>query len=198
MNRSNGSRRSGWMVVTTLLVALVPAASALSSTSSSAGYPQSKSTGGYGSSRYAAPKGYKAPKTPKAYAFKEPGLPGYKAPKTYEYKEPTLPEYHAPRTYGYKAPAVPEYKTPKTDTSARSSPWAQTAPRDSHGRLVRSEAAKDDFKRSNPCPSTGTGSGSCPGYVVDHVVPLKEGGADAPNNMQWQTQEAAKEKDKSE
>jgi hypothetical protein len=26
-----------------------------------------------------------------------------------------------------------------------------------------------------------------PGYVVDHVIPLKRGGADAPWNMQWQT-----------
>jgi hypothetical protein len=34
--------------------------------------------------------------------------------------------------------------------------------------------------------------------VVDHVTPLKRGGADAPSNMQWQTKEAAKAKDKSE
>jgi hypothetical protein len=33
---------------------------------------------------------------------------------------------------------------------------------------------------------------------VDHVRPLKRGGADAPNNMQWQTTQAAKEKDKTE
>ena len=39
-------------------------------------------------------------------------------------------------------------------------------------------------------------SGSCPGYVVDHIVPLKRGGADAPGNMQWQTTGAAKEKDR--
>jgi hypothetical protein len=34
--------------------------------------------------------------------------------------------------------------------------------------------------------------------VVDHVVPLKRGGSDAPNNMQWQTTAAAKAKDKIE
>jgi len=28
--------------------------------------------------------------------------------------------------------------------------------------------------------------------VVDHIVPLCAGGADAPSNMQWQTVEAAK------
>jgi hypothetical protein len=32
--------------------------------------------------------------------------------------------------------------------------------------------------------------------VVDHVAPLKRGGADAPSNMQWQTKEEAKAKDK--
>ena len=37
-----------------------------------------------------------------------------------------------------------------------------------------------------------------PGYVVDHVIPLKRGGADAPWNMQWQTIEAGKLKDATE
>jgi hypothetical protein len=33
---------------------------------------------------------------------------------------------------------------------------------------------------------------------VDHIVPLIRGGADKPENMQWQTAEAAKAKDKIE
>jgi hypothetical protein len=65
--------------------------------------------------------------------------------------------------------------------------------RDSHGRIARSAKAKDNFKKSHPCPSTGRSSGACPGYVIDHVKPLKRGGADAPSNMQWQTKEAAKQ-----
>ena len=68
--------------------------------------------------------------------------------------------------------------------------------RDSHGHIKRSEVAKRDFERHNPCPSTGKTSGACPGYVVDHTVPLKRGGADDPSNMQWQTKDAAKEKDR--
>jgi hypothetical protein len=34
--------------------------------------------------------------------------------------------------------------------------------------------------------------------VVDHRTALKHGGADAPENMQWQTVEAAKAKDRVE
>jgi hypothetical protein len=37
-----------------------------------------------------------------------------------------------------------------------------------------------------------------PGYVVDHIIPLKRGGADAPWNMQWQTIAEGKAKDATE
>lgn len=50
--------------------------------------------------------------------------------------------------------------------------------------------------RSHPCPSTGKTHGACPGHVVDKVQALKHGGRDDPSNMQWQTKEASKEKDK--
>jgi len=70
--------------------------------------------------------------------------------------------------------------------------------RDSHGKIKRSAAAKDAFKRQQPCPSTGKSRGACPGYVIDHVKPLECGGADAPSNMQWQTVAAGKSKDKTE
>jgi len=62
----------------------------------------------------------------------------------------------------------------------------------------RSAAARAEFVKTHPCPSTGKKRSACPGFVVDHVVPLKRGGADAPFNMQWQTTAAAKAKDKIE
>ena len=52
------------------------------------------------------------------------------------------------------------------------------------------------FQLSNACPSTGATHGECPGYVIDRVIPIVCGGADAPDNMQWQTTAEAKEKDR--
>ena len=64
--------------------------------------------------------------------------------------------------------------------------------------VARSSEAKRAFEKAHPCPSTGKSSGACPGYVVDHVVPLKRGGTDSPSNMQWQTTDEAKAKDRVE
>ena len=68
--------------------------------------------------------------------------------------------------------------------------------RDEHGRIKRSESAKNAFKKSHPCPANGHDSGACPGYVIDHIKALACGGADDPSNMQWQTVEEGKAKDK--
>jgi len=63
---------------------------------------------------------------------------------------------------------------------------------------IRSQAAKDAFKREHPCPTNGNNHGPCPGYVIDHIKALACGGADAPQNMQWQTAADGKAKDKVE
>lgn len=62
---------------------------------------------------------------------------------------------------------------------------------------ARSAAARGAFVKAHPCPATGK-AGRCPGYVVDHIVPLCAGGADASSNMQWQTVAEAKVKDRLE
>ena len=70
--------------------------------------------------------------------------------------------------------------------------------RDAHGKIKRSARAKEDIQKSHPCPATGKAIGRCPGYIIDHVKPPKRGGADSPDNMQWQTKKTARLKDKSE
>jgi hypothetical protein len=72
------------------------------------------------------------------------------------------------------------------------------SPSTAHGRPHRSSAARRAFRRANPCPATSATTGPCLGDVIDHVEPLACGGLDDPSNMQWQTTEAAKEKDKTE
>jgi hypothetical protein len=80
-----------------------------------------------------------------------------------------------------------------TGSHRDAAPWVH---RDSHGKIARDPRQLSAFKKQNPCPATGKTYGSCPGYTVDHVIPLKRGGPDSPSNMQWQTNEAAKAKDK--
>lgn len=99
-----------------------------------------------------------------------------------------------PKAYTPKITAPKDSATPKEHKST----YSEGIQRDKSGKIKRSEKAKDDFKNTHPCPSTGKGSGACPGYVIDHINPLKRGGPDSPDNMQWQTEAAAKAKDKVE
>lgn len=62
----------------------------------------------------------------------------------------------------------------------------------------RSGKVVAEFKREQPCPATGQRRGACPGYVVDHIALLCEGGPDALVNLQWQTVADAKAKGRDE
>jgi len=101
------------------------------------------------------------------------------------------------RYYRHGRPSHPSYPKKHTGKSARQKkPKARPAKRNKENRIKRSPAARVAFMRSHPCPSTGKSYGACPGCVVDHVTPLKRGGADNPNNMQWQTISTAEAKDR--
>ena len=97
---------------------------------------------------------------------------------------------------------VPESALARSHSSHRSSSsstaHATRSRSHRHSSHLRDPAQRRAFQREHPCPSTGRKSGACPGYVVDHVVPLKRGGPDRPSNMQWQTKAEAKAKDRVE
>lgn len=60
--------------------------------------------------------------------------------------------------------------------------------------LPRDAAQTHAFRRDHPCPSTGKVKGACPGYQIDHVMALMNGGEDRPDNMQWLSVERHKAK----
>ena len=67
--------------------------------------------------------------------------------------------------------------------------------RDAYGRIARSSNELRLFKKEHPCPSTKQDHGACPGYVIDHIIPLCACGSDSRKNMQWQTVKESKKKD---
>lgn len=65
----------------------------------------------------------------------------------------------------------------------------------------RSSTERYRFQRDNPCPAVTVPEPrrrACPGYVVDHIVPLCAGGEDHRRNMQWLTVEQHREKNAEE
>lgn len=97
-----------------------------------------------------------------------------------------------------KLKKLKKLKRPKQVRHFDSTVKCASCQRDRHGRILRNPHARREFMVANPCPSTGRTSGRCPGYVADHIVPLKRGGSDDPSNMRWQTVAAARAKDRIE
>jgi hypothetical protein len=57
--------------------------------------------------------------------------------------------------------------------------------RNSDGSIRRRADVLYAFRKAHPCPSTGRTTGACPGWSMDHVVPLASCGCDAVWNLQW-------------
>ena len=74
--------------------------------------------------------------------------------------------------------------------------------------LALSAAARDPaqvraFRKAHPCPATAMTTGACPGYVVDHIIPLClqphiSEPLDRPGNMAWQERAESLKKDRAE
>lgn len=57
--------------------------------------------------------------------------------------------------------------------------------RDADGRILRRADVLVAFRKLYACPVTGRHQGACPGWAIDHVIPLAAGGCDAVRNLQW-------------
>lgn len=134
--------------------------------------------------------------------------PAFGQRKTVHVKEYTKKDGTTVKAHERKAPekraSTPSVATPKPATAStppkasklKRASTVQTSSglvtRDERGRIQRSDAARHAFARSTGFPE------GRPGYVIDHIIPLACGGADAPSNMQWQTVDQAKAKDRVE
>ena len=101
--------------------------------------------------------------------------------------------YKGNKTY-FSTPSAtssPSYKY-YTSFKHHKTVYYYTLQRDPNGRIHRSQSARHAFMKMTGYPH------GRPGYVIDHIIPLKRGGCDCPSNMQWQTIEDAKAKDKTE
>jgi len=121
---------------------------------------------------------------------------GASKPKTVHVKEYTRKDGTKVKAHDRAAPKSKGTTTEKAETAKETkherTPAVMSAARDENGSIKRSASARHAFE-----VQTGFPHGR-PGYVIDHIRPLACGGADDPSNMQWQTVEAAKAKDRVE
>lgn len=62
--------------------------------------------------------------------------------------------------------------------------YCGTPKRNSSGDIIRSSSVLAAFEAQHPCPATGV-KGPCPGWAINHVIPLACGGCDAVSNLHW-------------
>lgn len=77
--------------------------------------------------------------------------------------------------------SLPAYAGPLEETRYCGAEPKRTA----DGSILRRADVLREFKRLYPCPSTGRATGPCPGWNIDHTIPLACGGCDSIPNLSW-------------
>ena len=57
--------------------------------------------------------------------------------------------------------------------------------RDAKGKINRSQTVLRHFVKVFPCPANLREATSCPGWAIDHTIPLADGGCDSIANLTW-------------
>ncbi len=104
-------------------------------------------------------------------------------------KDKTPDKRYKEKKENFSSTTQPSYSKPNSSYEIKSYQYDYVQ-RDENGKILRSSAAKNKFMKESGYPN------GRPGYVIDHIKPLKKGGCDCPENMQWQTIEEARKKDK--
>ena len=77
--------------------------------------------------------------------------------------------------------SMPAYAGPLEETR-----YCEAEPkRTADGSILRRADVLRAFRDLYPCPATGEKRGACPGWSIDHVIPLAVGGCDSVSNLQW-------------
>ena len=65
--------------------------------------------------------------------------------------------------------------------------------RDFNGVIIRDSKVVYAFRKANACPSTQIfGMSACPGWSLNHSIPLACGGCDAVSNLTWMRNDVKK------
>ena len=57
--------------------------------------------------------------------------------------------------------------------------------RNADGTIKRRSDVLTAYKKFHPCPATGLSTGICPGWQMNHIIPLASGGCDSVTNLAW-------------
>ncbi|HSW19542.1 MAG TPA: HNH endonuclease signature motif containing protein [Ramlibacter sp.] len=83
------------------------------------------------------------------------------------------------------APALAQLPAPGQPGAIDDPRYCGEPARNADGVIKRNRAVLREFARVFPCPATLQPVPSCPGWAIDHTIPLASGGCDAIPNLTW-------------
>lgn len=83
------------------------------------------------------------------------------------------------------APAFAQLPAPGQPGAVDDPRYCGEPARDKRGVIKRSRVVLRQFARVFPCPATLEPTPSCPGWAIDHTIPLASGGCDTVANLSW-------------